>query len=74
MTTHTCNTTAMSLTPANAPVSMLERVRLGLAARRQRAVLRDLDDAALADLGLTFSEAQAEAARPVWDVPANWLS
>ncbi len=40
--------------------------------RRQRAALRRLDDRALADIGLTRHEANAEASRPVWDVPATW--
>lgn len=45
---------------------------LALLARRQRDRLRQLDDAALDDIGLTRAEAENEAARPVWDVPANW--
>lgn len=40
---------------------------------RQRAALRALDDRALDDLGLTRSQAEAEARRPVWDAPVNWL-
>jgi len=40
---------------------------------RQRRSLARLDDAALDDLGLTRDEAQHEASRPVWDVPAHWL-
>lgn len=42
------------------------------AVARQRAALRRLDDAALSDLGISRAEAQAEAARPFWDVPATW--
>jgi len=41
------------------------------AIHRQRAALKRLDDTALADLGLTRAEADAEAARPFWDVPAT---
>lgn len=33
----------------------------------QRRSLAALDDARLADLGLSRSEAEAEAARPLWD-------
>lgn len=40
---------------------------------RQRRALELLDDAALRDLGLTRSEVEAEAARPLWDVPHSWL-
>lgn len=39
---------------------------------RQRRALAQLDDARLADLGLTRSEAETEARRPVWDVPVHW--
>ncbi|MFN3210997.1 MAG: DUF1127 domain-containing protein [Roseovarius sp.] len=36
--------------------------------RRQRRALARLDDHALADIGLTREEAEAEARRPVWDI------
>lgn len=39
---------------------------------RQRQALARMDDHMLQDLGLTRDEAQAESARPVWDVPAHW--
>ncbi|MFW2542175.1 DUF1127 domain-containing protein [Primorskyibacter sp. 2E107] len=39
---------------------------------RQRRLLRALDDAALADLGLSRQDAEAEANRPFWDAPDNW--
>ena len=39
---------------------------------RQRRALAQLDDRALADIGVTRNEAMAEASRPVWDVPATW--
>lgn len=42
------------------------------ALRRQRRQLRDLDDAQLADIGLTRYEAEVESRRPAWDVPAGW--
>ncbi|WP_319826104.1 DUF1127 domain-containing protein [Thalassovita sp.] len=41
--------------------------------RRQRARLAQLDDAALADIGLTRAEALREARRPLWDAPDNWM-
>jgi len=59
--------------PVNAR-SFLTKLRLSLVVRRQRAALSKLDDAALADIGLTRSQADAEAKRPLWDVPANWRS
>ena len=39
---------------------------------RQRRALAKMDAAQLDDLGLTRSEAQAEAARPFWDAPSHW--
>lgn len=51
---------------------LAETLRLGLAAHRQRQALRGLDDARLADLGLTARQADAEANRPFWDVPRSW--
>ncbi|TXI06287.1 MAG: DUF1127 domain-containing protein [Pseudorhodobacter sp.] len=51
---------------------LVETLRLGLAAHRQRAALARLDDAHLADIGLTARAAEAEAHRPFWDVPASW--
>jgi uncharacterized protein YjiS (DUF1127 family) len=52
------------------------RKRIGLVSLldlwRTRQQLKSLDDRALADIGLTRREADAEAARPVWDVPATW--
>ena len=40
--------------------------------RRQRKALARLDDAQLADIGLSRAQARAEGARPFWDVPASW--
>lgn len=50
------------------------RIRDALALRRQRVALLSLDDRALADIGLDRDLAAAEAARPLWDVPAHWTS
>lgn len=44
-----------------------------LALARSRQALADLDARALADIGVTAEQARHEGARPVWDVPANWL-
>jgi len=51
---------------------LVATVRLGLAAHRQRAALARLDDAHLADIGVTARAALAEANRAFWDVPASW--
>ncbi len=39
---------------------------------RQRRALARLDATRLADIGLTASQARAEAARPFWDAPEYW--
>lgn len=39
---------------------------------RQRRALAALDPSRLDDLGLTSRAAEAEAARPFWDVPDHW--
>ncbi|WP_136684999.1 DUF1127 domain-containing protein [Falsirhodobacter xinxiangensis] len=58
--------------PAPAPGlrGLWRRLLLAHQARRQRIKLSQLDDARLADIGLTRNQAEAEAAR--WDVPTNW--
>ena len=42
------------------------------AAWKQRNDLSRLDDKALADIGVTRAQANAETRRPLWDLPANW--
>jgi uncharacterized protein YjiS (DUF1127 family) len=42
-------------------------VKIALAAKNSRNALRNLDAA-----GLSQSQAQAEARRPLWDVPSSW--
>lgn len=39
---------------------------------RQRRSLAALDAHILRDIGITPDEAQAEAAKPLWDVPRHW--
>lgn len=39
---------------------------------RSRRALARLDARALEDVGITAHLARAEAAKPVWDVPATW--
>lgn len=43
-----------------------------IALRRSRRALAALDAAALRDVGISPADAQAEAARPIWDAPAAW--
>jgi uncharacterized protein YjiS (DUF1127 family) len=45
-----------------------------LALWQQRRALATMDERQLRDIGVTRAEALAEAARPVWDAPANWTN
>ena len=56
----------------NRPVLLSARLAAWRALRRQRAQLAALDTAALDDIGLTRGQANSEASRPFWDVPATW--
>ncbi|MBM9595323.1 DUF1127 domain-containing protein [Roseitranquillus sediminis] len=51
---------------------IFRRVLAALALRRSRQTLAGADDHILRDVGLTRAEAEAEAARPIWDIPAWW--
>ena len=48
------------------------RLLRALALSTQRRRLAHLDDAALADIGITRDEARREARRPFWDAPLHW--
>jgi uncharacterized protein YjiS (DUF1127 family) len=50
------------------PAAMVRAARL----RRSRAALRRLDPHLLRDIGLSETEAEAEARRPVWDAAPHW--
>ncbi len=54
--------------PAQKRTSLLSILTLW----RSRRQLKSLDDRALQDIGLTRAEADAEATRPIWDVPHTW--
>ncbi len=60
---------------ARLPARRLAPTRFSLmdliALRRERQALRHLDERALHDLGLTRKEAETEARRPFWDIPAS---
>ncbi|WP_170331735.1 DUF1127 domain-containing protein [Ruegeria arenilitoris] len=43
-----------------------------LSLHRQRRTLARLDARALEDIGITREQAEAEAARPIWDAPEFW--
>lgn len=66
------STLARALPRARTPRSIARWLRGALSLRRQRSRLADLDDRILRDIGITRAEAEAEANRPVWDVPPGW--
>ena len=51
-------------------LSLAGAARVANATWRERQRLAQLDDTRLCDLGLTRHEAETEAARPIWDIPA----
>jgi len=51
---------------------MVAAIELAIEVRRERRMLRGLDDRALKDLGLN-GKAEAEATRPFWDLPIDRL-
>ncbi len=59
---------------AHRPVftGVFARIADSLGVWRQRRHLAKLDDAALADIGLTRIEALTESRKPIWDVPQHW--
>ncbi len=75
MTACTTNTIAASdAGRTNAPRKGFLQLFLTLTeARRQRRRLAGLDDHLLRDIGLTREDADREATRKPWDVPAHWL-
>jgi len=55
-----------------ARTSVLKTLKTVYVTWQQRQVLKSLDDAALADIGISARDAQKEAAKPIWDVPQTW--
>lgn len=69
--------TAARPTPGFSPRALLAWIFQRDALRRSRLRLAELDEHLLSDIGLTRTEAAAEAARtapapPRWDAPARW--
>lgn len=72
MATCTTNTETFT-TPAVFNVKSVAALVLSIfATRKQRRALRHLDDHQLLDLGLSRKDANAEASKPIWNVPSNW--
>jgi uncharacterized protein YjiS (DUF1127 family) len=70
----TCSTNSCHVTASRTTrLSVVDRVLLALAVRRQRSKLANLDGHLLRDIGLTREKAAREAKRKPWDVPQHWL-
>ena len=69
---HTSTLTVRRVQSRGTLAGLFATLRLAFHAHSQRQKLALLDDHALADIGLTRTEAQTEAGRPLWDVPAAW--
>lgn len=52
--------------------ALLSRMTNMVSLYRQRRKLAALDDALLADIGISRADALKEAARPFWDAPNHW--
>lgn len=73
MTMTSANCTAPIRNTVSPRASVFSKLSQAHAVWRQRQSLKSLDSAALRDIGVTREQAQAEADRPVWDAPSNWL-
>ncbi|MDK3018138.1 DUF1127 domain-containing protein [Pseudodonghicola flavimaris] len=52
--------------------ALIARLAHMISVHRQRRALIKLDDRALEDIGISRSQARAEASRPFWDAPESW--
>lgn len=57
--------------PSGRATSLLGRLVTAFQVARERRSLRDLDDRALADVGLTREQVLLEGSRAFWDLPAK---
>ena len=65
------NTCALGFAPSKP--SALARILAGLALWRSRKQLAELEPHQLNDLGISRKQANQEANRAIWDVPAQWI-
>jgi len=70
--THSSEIVHMDCKLTSTKVGVFNALWRFLAVARQRRDLGRLDDAALADLGLSRADVSAELTRPIWDVPDQW--
>ena len=69
---HTSTLTVRRVQSRGKISGLFANLRLAYHAHAQRRHLAALDDHALSDIGLSRSQALAEADRPLWDVPTAW--
>lgn len=58
--------------PFGGLAAMIAFTQRAVGCQRTRVALRDLTDRQLRDIGLTRSDVETEATRPIWDVPVHW--
>lgn len=66
------NNTHSHIAPAFKAMNPITFLFAMAAVARQRRALSALPDHLLGDIGLSNEDAQTEARRAPWDVPANW--
>lgn len=71
---HTATLATRQVQSVGSTPRLMTLVHAALAAHRQRQFLARIDDRTLADIGLTRSDALAEADRPFWDLPPAALN
>ena len=58
--------------PQRRRLNLISHIRIWIALAHQRRALANLTAAQRADIGVTAQEAETEANRAIWDVPAHW--
>ena len=71
--THLFLSPARSRTTLRRRYGIFDWIVAALRSRHSRRQLARLEAHQLEDIGLSRRTAEAESARPVWDVPAHWL-
>jgi len=64
-------TTELGLRTTKSARSIWQRLRTTFLVMSERRALAGLSDEALKDIGVDRGQANREASRPVWDMPAN---
>lgn len=59
-------------TPHRKPRNLIGTLTTWIALARQRRALATLTCAQLQDIGVSAQQAETEANRAIWDVPAHW--